>query len=76
MRIQFVKMVLARKTTVKAIIQETAMPDEMQVAAAESSEAASERYNTFEAIAKYIKHDFEKRYGNTWHCVAGTKFGR
>ncbi|VDD76091.1 unnamed protein product [Mesocestoides corti] len=60
----------------RAIIKETAMNEDMQHAAAEVSADASTRYNTLDEISKYIKEAFEKRYGNTWHCVVGKQFGR
>ena len=29
----------------------------------------------FRDIAAYIKKEFDKKYGPTWHCVVGRNFG-
>ena len=36
---------------------------------------ALEKYNIEKDIAAYIKKEFDKKYGPTWHCIVGRNFG-
>ncbi|TYI10741.1 hypothetical protein ES332_A09G162400v1 [Gossypium tomentosum] len=45
------------------------MKDDMQ------KEAAFEKNNVKKDVAEYIKKEFDKKYGPTWHCIVGSNFG-
>lgn len=45
----------------------------MQQKAVDTSSAALEQYNVEKDIAMYIKKEFDRVYGTTWHCVVGKK---
>ena len=34
-----------------------------------------ERHNVEKDIAAFMKKEFDKKYGPTWHCVVGRNFG-
>jgi hypothetical protein len=36
---------------------------------------ALEKYNIEKDIAAFIKKEFDKKYGPTWHCIVGRNFG-
>jgi len=36
---------------------------------------ALEKYNIEKDIASYIKKEFDKKFGPTWHCIVGRNFG-
>ncbi|BFZ64077.1 Dynein light chain 2, cytoplasmic [Saitoella coloradoensis] len=59
----------------KAVIKSADMSEEMQNAAIEVATAAMEKYNIEKDIAAYLKRDFDKRFGSTWHCIVGRNFG-
>ncbi|CAH8465467.1 unnamed protein product [Schistosoma turkestanicum] len=58
-----------------ARIKSTDMPESMQSIAVDCCAAACERFKCDRDIAKYIKQEFDKRYGGTWQCVVGKNFG-
>ncbi|CAH8487656.1 unnamed protein product [Schistosoma margrebowiei] len=58
-----------------AKIKSTDMPESMQCIAVDCCAAACERFTDDRDIAKYIKQEFDKRYGGTWQCVVGKRFG-
>ncbi|KAK8359093.1 hypothetical protein V6Z11_A04G073700 [Gossypium hirsutum] len=53
----------------KVIIKSADMKDDMQ------KEAAFEKNNVKKDVAEYIKKEFDKKYGPTWHCIVGSNFG-
>lgn len=59
----------------KAIIKNVDMSDEMQHESIDIAAAALEKYNIEKDIAAYIKKEFDKRHGATWHVVVGKNFG-
>ncbi|KAI9493859.1 dynein light chain 1, cytoplasmic [Zychaea mexicana] len=59
----------------KAVIKSADMSEEMQQEAIECSTQALEKFNIEKDIASHIKREFDKKYGNTWHCVVGRNFG-
>lgn len=59
----------------KAVVKSADMSEEMQVAAAECAGEAFEKYTMEKDIAAYIKREFDKRYGASWHCIVGKNFG-
>ncbi|TYJ26319.1 hypothetical protein E1A91_A07G112000v1 [Gossypium mustelinum] len=54
----------------KVIIKSADMKDDMQ------KEAAFEKNNVKKDVAEYIKKEFDKKYGPTWHCIVGSNFGK
>ena len=51
------------------------MSMEMQTEAVESATLALDKFSAEKEIAKYIKDDFDGKYGVDWHCVVGRNFG-
>jgi dynein light chain LC8-type len=47
--------------------------EEMQQRAVDISSTALERYNVEKDIAMFLKREFDRLYGTTWHCVVGKK---
>ncbi|KAA3670614.1 dynein light chain LC8-type [Paragonimus westermani] len=52
------------------------MDPKMQQHAVELCADAMRRYDLEKDIASYIKKDFERKYGPTWHCIVGKSYGR
>ncbi|GAA5952639.1 hypothetical protein JCM3765_002229 [Sporobolomyces pararoseus] len=61
--------------TPQAIIKSADMAEEMQQVAIKCAEEAMAQHQVEKDIAAYIKRDFDKRYGPTWHVVVGKSFG-
>jgi len=59
------------KTTVKSVD----MSEEMQAYAQNTAKQAMKENNVEKDIAQMIKKEFDKTYGNTWHCIVGRNFG-
>ncbi|RXK38454.1 hypothetical protein M231_04219 [Tremella mesenterica] len=57
----------------KAIVKSVDMSEEMQQKAVEMASMAGEKYNVEKDMAMYIKKEFDRIYGTTWHCVVGKK---
>ncbi|GAA5883561.1 hypothetical protein JCM3774_001740 [Rhodotorula dairenensis] len=58
------------------IIKSADMSEEMQKVAIQVATEAMAADNAEEKdIAAYIKKDFDKRYGPTWHAVVGKNYG-
>ncbi|GAA5907079.1 dynein light chain [Sporobolomyces salmoneus] len=57
------------------IIKSADMDSAMQDVAIKSAEEAMAQHQVEKDIAAYIKRDFDKRYGPTWHVVVGKSFG-
>lgn len=51
------------------------MSDDMMNDALEISGQALDKYNLEKDMAAYIKREFDKRFGPTWHCIVGKNFG-
>lgn len=47
----------------------------MQHACIDCAAQAMERFNIEKDIAAYIKKEFDKKYGPTWHVIVGRNFG-
>jgi hypothetical protein len=47
--------------------------EEMQTRAVEITSTALTQYNLERDIAMFIKKEFDRIYGTTWHCVVGKK---
>ncbi|KAL7065299.1 hypothetical protein AAHC03_05062 [Spirometra sp. Aus1] len=59
----------------KAVVKNADMDDEMQQTAVEFAAAAIEKFQIEKDIASYLKKEFDRKYGPTWHCVVGRHFG-
>ncbi|GAA5840574.1 hypothetical protein JCM5353_004388 [Sporobolomyces roseus] len=59
----------------QAIIKSADMAEEMQQQAIQTTTEAMAANTVEKDIAAYIKRDFDKRYGPTWHVVVGKSFG-
>ncbi|SCV74898.1 BQ2448_7927 [Microbotryum intermedium] len=64
-----------KSTPTQATIKSADMSDEMQKVAIQTAIEALEKNEIEKDIAAYIKRDFDKRYGPTWHVVVGKSFG-
>jgi len=49
------------------------VPEKVQQQAVEVSALALEKYNVEKDMAMYIKKEFDRLHGTTWHCVVGKK---
>ena len=47
----------------------------MQQDAIDTASQAMEKFNIEKDIAAYIKKEFDKKHGPTWHTVVGRNFG-
>ncbi|BHF64728.1 Dynein light chain 1, cytoplasmic [Sparganum proliferum] len=59
----------------KAVVKNADMDDEMQQTAVEFAATAIEKFQIEKDIASYLKKEFDRKYGPTWHCVVGRHFG-
>ncbi|KAJ6794221.1 dynein light chain 1, cytoplasmic [Iris pallida] len=59
----------------KVILKSADMKEEMQKEAIECAIAAFERHGVEKEVAEYIKKEFDRNYGPTWHCIVGRNFG-
>ncbi|XP_052877723.1 uncharacterized protein LOC108472083 [Gossypium arboreum] len=60
----------------KVLIKSADMKDDMQKEAVNIAISAFEKNNVKKDVAKYIKKEFDKKYGPTWHCIVGSNFGK
>eukprot|EP00262_Sarcandra_glabra_P011788 TRINITY_DN2903_c0_g1_i3.p1 TRINITY_DN2903_c0_g1~~TRINITY_DN2903_c0_g1_i3.p1 ORF type:complete len:139 (+),score=24.70 TRINITY_DN2903_c0_g1_i3:2-418(+) len=61
----------AKKVTVKS----ADMKQDMQKEAIDCALTAVEKHSVEKDIAEYIKKEFDKKHGTTWHCIVGRNFG-
>lgn len=59
----------------KAVIKGSDMPDDMMQDAIECGVQALQSDITDREIAAYVKKEFDKKYGPTWHCIVGKHYG-
>ncbi|XP_020268681.1 dynein light chain 1, cytoplasmic [Asparagus officinalis] len=59
----------------KVILKSADMKEEMQKEAIDCALAAFENNGVEKEIAEYIKKEFDKKHGPTWHCIVGRNFG-
>ncbi|XP_058076907.1 uncharacterized protein LOC131225397 [Magnolia sinica] len=59
----------------KVTIKSADMKDDMQKDAIDCALSAVEKHGVEKDIAEYIKKEFDKKYGATWHCIVGRNFG-
>nr|CDS29601.1 dynein light chain [Hymenolepis microstoma] len=62
------------ESTRKAVVKNADMAEEMQQDAIDIATQAFGKCNIEKDIAAYIKKEFDKRHGPTWHCVVGRHF--
>ena len=58
-----------------AVIKNADMSEDMQQDAIDCATQALEKFNIEKDIAAYIKKEFDKKHGPTWHCIVGRNFG-
>ncbi|KAK9971123.1 hypothetical protein ABG768_027015 [Culter alburnus] len=56
----------------KIEIHKSDMSDEMQRNALQVALLAVNMYKEDNDIARYIKKEFNRKHGNTWHCIIGS----
>ncbi|KAK6109803.1 Uncharacterized protein BM_BM1368 [Brugia malayi] len=59
----------------KIEVKETDMESEMIQKSMAIALEAQKQYSLDKDMAFYIKEEFERRFGPTWHCVVGKSFG-
>ncbi|CAD6572981.1 MAG: Dynein light chain [Tremellales sp. Tagirdzhanova-0007] len=57
--------------TTKAIIKNVDMAEDMQQRAVDTASSGLEQYNVEKDAAMFVKKEFDRLYGTTWHCVVG-----
>jgi dynein light chain LC8-type len=57
----------------KSLADTCAVSEEMQTRVIEICAGALDKYNVEKDVAMYIKKEFDRLYGTTWHCVVGKK---
>jgi dynein light chain LC8-type len=58
------------------VIKTTDMSEDLQAEATELAiTAMRECKNVEKDVAVQIRREFEKKYGPTWHCIVGKRFG-
>jgi dynein light chain LC8-type len=57
------------KLSRKIAIKETDMKEEMKNDAIDLANKALDKNTLEREIAKYIKLEFDKKYGTNWHCI-------
>jgi len=63
------------ESKLEALVKAVDMNEDMQQEAIEVAQEAMSQYNIEKDIAQYIKREFDKRKGATWHCIVGRNFG-
>ncbi|XP_023000010.1 dynein light chain 1, cytoplasmic-like [Cucurbita maxima] len=67
---------MAVATTGKKIVIKSAdMFGDVQKEAVDIAIVAFEKHSVEKDVAEYIKKEFDKRHGPTWHCIVGRNFG-
>ncbi|CAL1413210.1 unnamed protein product [Linum trigynum] len=59
----------------KIVIKNADMKEDMQKEAVEIAISAFEKLNVEKDVAEYIKKEFDRKHGPTWHCIVGRNFG-
>lgn len=62
-------------TDCRIVVKNADMRENMQQDAVDCASTASEKFNVEKDIAAFIKKEFDRRHGPTWHCVVGRNFG-
>ncbi|KAK4770442.1 hypothetical protein SAY87_030974 [Trapa incisa] len=59
----------------KIVIKNADMKEDVQREAVDIAIAAFEKHAVEKDVAEYIKKEFDKKHGPTWHCIVGKNFG-
>ncbi|XP_048440416.1 dynein light chain 2, cytoplasmic-like [Pyrus x bretschneideri] len=59
----------------RVIIKSADMFQDMQKEAVDIAIGAFEKHSVEKDVAEYIKKEFDKKHGPTWHCIVGRNFG-
>ncbi|CAH8828087.1 unnamed protein product [Trichobilharzia szidati] len=59
----------------KAVVKNADMSEDMQQFAVDITAQAMEEHNIEKDVATFVKKEFDKKYGPTWHCIVGRNFG-
>ncbi|CAL9126388.1 unnamed protein product [Musa textilis] len=68
-------LVSAAPASPKVVLKSIDMNEKMRNDAIDCARAAFEKHRLEKDIAEYIKKEFDKKYGATWHCIVGRNFG-
>ena len=55
------------------LTDEVAVSEDMQQRVIEITTSALVKYNVEKDVAMFLKKEFDRLYGTTWHCVVGKK---
>ncbi|XP_062207490.1 uncharacterized protein LOC133909184 [Phragmites australis] len=66
---------LPAATAHKIQLKSADMKEDMRQEAFDIARVAFEKHSLEKDIAEYIKKEFDKNYGPTWHCIVGRNFG-
>ncbi|VDN09724.1 unnamed protein product [Dibothriocephalus latus] len=61
---------------VKVDIRSADMSPEMRDSAARIAVTATFEFKVEKDMAGFVKKEFDRKYGQTWHCIVGKDFGR
>jgi len=64
-----------KDTGAKAIIKNVDMAEEMQQESVDIAVAALEKHSIEKDVASFVKREFDRKFGPTWHVVVGKNFG-
>ncbi|WRT69278.1 uncharacterized protein IL334_006262 [Kwoniella shivajii] len=64
-----------RGQNLNAVIKNVDMSEDMQQKAVDTVVLSLEKYDLEKDMAMFIKKEFDRLYGVTWHCVVGKNFG-
>ncbi|KAK6906394.1 hypothetical protein I203_100379 [Kwoniella mangroviensis CBS 8507] len=64
-----------RGQNLNAVIKSVDMSEEMQQKAVDIVVLSLEKHDVERDMAMFIKKEFDRLYGTTWHCVVGKNFG-
>ncbi|VDL89656.1 unnamed protein product [Schistocephalus solidus] len=62
--------------TTKAIVKSADMVEEQQQTAVDVAAEALAKHGLEKDVAAFVKKEFDKKFGPTWHCIVGKNFGR
>ncbi|KAL5701319.1 Dynein light chain 2 [Ranunculus cassubicifolius] len=62
-------------SAMKVVIKSADMNEDLQKQAIDCALYGIEKHNVEKDIAEYIKKEFDKKHGPTWHCIVGRNFG-
>lgn len=59
----------------KIVVKSADMEEAAQKEAIDCAVAAVEQHREVKDIAEYIKKQFDRNHGASWHCIVGSNFG-